>query len=220
MHLLDAWTVLAGPDLARLIGIPVAIVIAALLPGRRIAGVAALAVAIAVAMCVEMAAPLAVRIGWTALWLLVAWQAGTQGLESTRARSPRRGAIEAGAVALPLGAALALMLLAAVSRQSQTLSDLDARRASLGALVLGAGLLHLMMRRHARRALVAFAALGLGLELLASSARLADVTHAGSPPGAALLGTLVAVALVSRIAVSRENWAGSPLVSDAHELHD
>jgi hypothetical protein len=220
MHLLDAWTALHGADLARLIGIPIAILIAALLPGRRIAGVAALAVAIAVAMCVELAAPWIVRAGWAALWLAVAWQVGSEGIEAARTRRARRGGFEAGVIALPLGAGLALMLLAAVSRQAQTLSALDARRASLGALVLGAGLLHLMMRRHARRALVAFAALGLGLELLAASARMADVTHAGSPPGGALLATVVAVALVRRIAMARERWARSPLVSDAHELHD
>lgn len=220
MHLLDAWTTLAGNDFARLIGIPAAILIAALLPGRRVAGVAALAVAIAVALCAELAAPWPVRAGWSALWLVVAWQVATEGLEGSHTKRPRRGGFEAGVVALPLGAALALMLLAAVSRQSQTLSLLDARRASLGALVLGAGLLHLMMRRHARRALVAFAALGLGLELLAASARMADVTHAGAPAGGALIATVIAVALVRRIAIARERWAHSPLVSDAHELHD
>lgn len=220
MHLLDAWTALSVADLARLLGIPVAILVAALLPGRRLTGVAALAIAMLVAPCDELSAPLAVRISWVALWLVIAALTVSHGLDTARSPAPRRSGFEASAVALPLGAALALLLLAAVSRQSASLAPLDARRASLGALVLSAGVLHLMMRRHVRRALLAFGALGLGLELLAASARRADVTGAGAPAGAALLGTFVAVALVSRIAGSREQWAGSPLVSDAHELHD
>lgn len=220
MHLLDAWTALSVADLARLLGIPVAILVAALLPGRRLTGVAALAIAILVAPCDELSAPLAVRIGWVALWIAIAALTVSQGLDTARTSAPRRSGFEASVVALPLGAALALLLLAAVSRQSATLAPLDARRASLGALVLSAGVLHLMMRRHTRRALLAFGALGLGLELLAASARRADVTGAGAPAGVALLGTCVAVALVSRIAGSREQWSGSPLVSDAHELHD
>lgn len=121
-------------------------------------------------------------------------------------------------MALPLGGALLLLLLAAVSREP--LAPLDSRRASLGVLILGVGLLHLMMRRHVRRAVLAFAALGLGLELLSASARAVDVTHAGAPPGAALGATLVAVAIAWRIAGTRERVAGSPLVSDAHELQD
>ncbi len=220
MHLLDAWTALSVADLARLLGIPAAILVAALLPGRRLTGAAALAIALLVAPCAELSAPPGVRVAWVALWLVIAGLTISHGLDTVRTPAPRRGGFEASAVALPLGAALALLLLAAVSRQSATLAPLDARRASLGALVLSVGVLHLMMRRHTRRALLAFGALGLGLELLAASARRADVTGAGAPAGAALLGTCVAVALVSRIAGSREQWAGSPLVSDAHELHD
>ncbi|MFN8587659.1 MAG: hypothetical protein U0704_07625 [Candidatus Eisenbacteria bacterium] len=220
MHLLDAWTALSVADLARLLGIPLAIIVATLLPGRRPSGVAALVIAVAVALCVELADGWRVRAAWTAAWLAVAWFAGARGLDGPRPRTRRRGGFEAGVVALPLGGALALLLLAAVSRQSSTLAPLDARRASLGVLVLGAGLLHLMMRRHARRATLAFASLGLGLELLATAARRADVTGAGAPAGAALAATLVAVALVARIAGARERFADSPLVSDAHELHD
>lgn len=220
MHLLDAWTALSVADLARLLGIPLAILVAALLPGRRAIGVAALVIAIAVAACAELADGWVVRAAWCGAWLAVAWFAGASGLDAARRRPVRRGGFEAGVVALPLGGALALLLLAAVSRQSLTLSALDVRRASLGVFVLGAGLLHLMMRRHARRATLAFASLGLGLELLATSARRADVTGAGAPAGAALAATLVAVALVARIAGARERFADSPLVSDAHELPD
>lgn len=216
MHLLAAWKALGTLDLLRLLGIPAAVLCAALLPGRNAARIAALAVAVASALLAEIAAPWYVRAGWPALWLLVAWHAGAAG--EGPARPPRRGGFEAGVLALPLGVGLVLLLLAAVSRQA--LAAGAARLASLGALVLGAGLLHLMLRRHARRALVAFAALGLGLELLAAAARSVDALHAGPPPGGALAAALAATALTLRVAGARERHAGSPLVSDAHELHD
>jgi len=218
MQLLEAWTSLAPFDLVRLLAPPVAVVLAALLPGRRAAMGAALLVAVAVAGLDELAAPSWVRIGWVVLWALVAWQSGARGHEGAAAPPRRRGAFEAGAVALPLGLALLLLMLVAISRQN--LSAADARRASLGALVVCAGLLHLMMRRHVRRALVAFAALALGLELLAASARAADVLRAGPPAGTALGAALLSLALVSRIAGTRERFSGSPLVSDAHDLRD
>lgn len=218
MRLLDAWTSLDPWTLARLAGLPIAILLAALLPGRRAARVTSVVIAALVATLAELGPSAPLRLGWTITWLLVAWQAGAAGHEGARTRTRRRAGIEAGALALPLGAALALLLLAAVSRQ--TLPALDERRASLGALVLGTALLHLMMRRHARRALVAFAGLGLGLELLAASARSADVMHAGAPAGGALVATLFVIALAGRIAGARERYAGSPFVGDAHELHD
>jgi len=218
MHLMAAWSALPSHDLARLLGPPAAVLLAAILPGRRVAALAALLCAVGVGAMDELAAPPIVRAGWVALWLLVAWQSGALGHEPPRPPSVRRGAIESGAVALPLGFGLLLLLLAALARQ--TLAPADARRASLGALFVCAGLLHLMMRRHVRRALVAFAALGLGLELLAAAARATDVLHAGAPAGVALAGALGVVALTRRIAGARERFAGSPLVGDAHELHD
>lgn len=218
MHLIEAWTGLPLLELARLLGMPIAIFLAALLPGRRVAAAAALAVAVGVAALDELAAPSLVRAGWVALWLLVAWQSGARGYDGGAAPPARRGALEAGAVALPLGLGLILLLLVSLSRQG--LASAEALRSSLGALVLGAGLLHLMLRRHVRRSLVAFAALGLGLELLAASARAADVLHAGPPAGVALAAAVLAVALAARIAGARERFAGSPMVNDAHELHD
>jgi hypothetical protein len=219
MHLLAAWKALGTLDLLRLLGIPAAVMCAALLPGRNATRAAALAVALATALLIELSAPWYVRAGWPCAWLLVAWQAGAAGDGPGDAQATvRRGAFESGMLALPLGLGLVLLLLAATSRQ--LLGATDARLASLGALVLGAGLLHLMLRRHVRRALVAFAALGLGLELLAAAVRSADALHAGPPAGGALGGTLVALALTLRIAGSRERYAHSPLVSDAHELHD
>jgi len=220
MHLLAAWTTLGTIELVRLLGIPVAVLFAALLPGRNTARAAALVVAAASALLVELSGSWMVRAGWAVLWLLVAWQAGATGDAAAGESAPpgRRGGFEAGILALPLGLGLVLLLLAATSRQP--LADADARLASLGALVLGAGLIHLMFRRHVRRALVAFAALGLGLELLAAAARSVDAQHAGPTAGSALAAALVALALTLRIAGSRERFAGSPLVSDAHGLHD
>lgn len=215
MHLLAAWKALGTLDVVRLLGIPAAVLCAALLPGRDATRFAALAVAVAVALLGELAAPWYVRAGWPALWLLVAWQAGAAG---EGVRVVRRGGFEAGMLALPLGIGLVMLLLAATSRQ--LLAPAEARLASLGAVVLGAGLLHLMLRRHARRALVAFAALGLGLELLAAAARSVDALHAGPPAGVGLGAAGIAHALTLRVAGSRERFAGSPLVSDAHGLHD
>lgn len=218
MHLLDAWTSLDPFDSLRLLGIPLAVLLATLLPGRGVARLAALVGAVCVALLHEMDAPWLVRAGWTLLWLLVAGWAGAEGHEGNPGARARRGGFESGVLALPLGLGLLTLLLAAVSRQ--VLSPLDERRAALGALALGAGLLHLMMRRHIRRATLAFASMGLGLELLTAAARSADVTHVGTPAGAPLVGALLVAALTARIAAGRERYAGSPLVSEAHELRD
>lgn len=218
MHLLAAWTSLGTLDLLRLLGIPAAVLVAALLPGRAIARAAALAVAIAAALLAELDAPWWVHAGWPLVWLLVAWRAGAADEPRPGARAAGRATFESGLLALTLGLAIALLLLAGASRQ--TLAPGDARVTSLGALLVSFGLLHLMLRRHLRRALAAFAALGLGLELLAAAARSVDAMHAGAPAGGALAATLVAMALAHRVAGSRERYAGSPLVGDAHELHD
>ena len=106
----------------------------------------------------------------------------------------------------------------AVARQD--LSPEDARRASYGALVMVVGIIHLMLRRHARRAGVAFASLGLGLQVLEGAARSAQVPETLVPGGAVLLATAIAAALATRVAVIREHIAGTAWVSDAHDLHD
>ncbi len=218
MHLLEAWTSLGPLHLARLLALPGAMLVATLLPGRQLARVAALVGAAGVALLHEMAVPWWVRIAWVLLWLGIAWLSGLPDRPELASSPPRKRGVEAGAVALPLGLALLALMLAAVWRQ--TFEPDDARRASLGALLVGLGLLHLMMRRHVRRAILAVGALGVGLELLTASARAADVAHEGAPAGAAWLAAIVVITLVTRIADGRERYAGSAFVSDAHELQD
>jgi uncharacterized membrane protein YidH (DUF202 family) len=218
MHLLEAWTSLGPFHLARLLALPGAMLVATLLPGRQLARVAALVGAAGVALLSEMAVPWWVRVVWVLLWLGIAWLSGKPDRPEFASTPSRRRGVEAGAVALPLGLALLALMLAAVWRQ--TFEPDDARRASLGALLVGLGLLHLMMRRHVRRAALAVGALGVGLELLTASARAADVAHEGPPAGAAWLAALLVITLVTRIADGRERYAGSAFVSDAHELQD
>ena len=218
MHLLEAWTTLGPLHLARLLALPGAMLVATLLPGRVLARAAALVGAAAVLLLVEMAVPEWIRGAWVLAWLAIAWQAGLPERPDLPPSPVRRRGFEAGAVALPLGLALLALMLAAVWRQ--TFQPEDARRASLGALLIGIGLLHLMMRRHVRRAALAMGSLGVGLELLTASARSADVAHEGAPAGTALLATVLATTIVTRIADGRERYAGSAFVSDAHELQD
>ena len=218
MHLLEAWTTLGPFHLARLLALPGAILVATLLPGRVLARGTALVSALAVGLLDELAVPWWARGAWVVLWLVIAWQAGMPERADLLPSPPRRRGFEAGAVALPLGIALLALMLAAVWRQ--TFEADDARRASLGAMLVGLGLLHLMMRRHVRRASLALGALGVGLELLTASGRAADVAHEGAPAGAALLAAALAILIVARIAEGRERYAGSAFVSDAHELQD
>ncbi len=218
MHLLEAWTTLGPLHLARLLAIPGAMLVATLLPGRVLARGAALVGAAGVLLLAEMTVPWWIRSAWVLAWLAIAWQSGLPERPDLSLHPPRRRGFEAGAVALPLGLALLALMLAAVWRQ--TFHPDDARRASLGALLVGLGLLHLMMRRHVRRAAIAMGSLGVGLELLTASARSVDVAHEGAPAGTALLATALAAIIVTRIAEGRERYAGSAFVSDAHELQD
>jgi hypothetical protein len=218
MHLLEAWTSLGPFHLARLLALPGAMLVATLLPGRQLARASALVGAVGVLLLTEMAVPWWVRGAWCVLWLAIAWQSGLRERPDLAQAPPRRRALEAGAVALPLGLALLALMLAAVWRQA--FEPDDARRASLGALLVGLGLLHLMMRRHVRRAALAVGALGVGLELLTAAARATDVAHEGAPAGSALLAAALGITIITRIADGRERYAGSVFVSDAHELQD
>ena len=216
MHFLDAWLGSPPLDLLRS-AVPAGLLLLAVLaPGRLTARLAALGVALALPLLPELAAPGWVTAGWVALWLLVAWWAGRP---ASGAAGPGAslGGLESGAIGLALGLALLALVEAGVARL-----DLDGaltRRASCGVLLIVLGLLHLMLRRHAVRAAAAFAAMGLGLQLLDGAVR--SVSLGGTAPaGLPLLATALAVALALRVGRAREAVAGSAWVGDAHDLHD
>lgn len=218
MHFLDAWRELSALDLFRLLAPIVLIGAATFLPGARVVRAAAIGVAALLPGLRELAAPPAWVMAWVALWLAIAWRGSGVGEEEPRPITRGRGALESGAVAFGVGLALLLLLAAAVARQD--MAPEDTRRASWGILALGAGVLHLMLRRHLRRAAVAFGAMGLGLQMLHGAARGSQMPVGLPPEGSVWIGTALATLLVVRIAAVRERAAGSPWVHDAHDLHD
>jgi len=217
VHFFDAWTELGPIDLLRILSPALLLLIAIVIPGRNTARLTALGMAIVVPFLRELGVTSWIMAGWVLLWVAVAWLARGGGLARRPLAAPR-GMIETGAIGFLLALALLALLLAAVARQD--LAPEDGRRASLGIIVVGLGLLHLMIRRHARRATVALAALGLGLQVLDGAARGAEPPGTVGPAGWVLLATAVTVALTGRIAANRERHAGSAWVSDAHDLHD
>jgi hypothetical protein len=214
----DAWRELSAIDLVRLLAAPALLVAATLLPGARIVRIAAIGVAVLIPGLRELACSAPQVAGWSALWLFLAWRAAGTHEGETEPLTPVRGMFETGTLSLVLGVLLVMLLIVGVGRQD--LSPEDARRASWGVLMLGIGLLHLMLRRHARRSAVAFAAMGLGLQVLDGAARGAQVRTHPEPTGGVLLATAIASLVVLRIASARERHAGSPWVHDAHDLHD
>jgi hypothetical protein len=218
VQFLESWTELSPFDLLRLMAPATFLTAVAFLPGVKVARLAAVGVALTVPFLRELGVSPALTAAWSALWLLVAWGAGVPDGAARRPLAARRGGLEASTVGLLLGLVLLVLLIAAVARQD--LSPEDARRASYGALILSLGLIHLMTRGHARRAGVAFASLGLGLQVLDGAARAAQVPETLPPGGVVLLATAMAVALAMRMAISREGLAGTAWVSDAHDLHD
>jgi hypothetical protein len=214
---LDAWAALPPVHLLHL-ALPCALlVLAVLLPGRMMARLAALGMAAALPYLRELGTPVAVTVGWVLLWLAIAWHAGLPSGGTSRSGA-RLGGLESGTVGLLLGPALLVLLMAAVARLD--LGPELTRRGSYGAALVCLGLLHLMLRRHAVRAATAFAAIGLGLQVLGSAARGVVMPGEAPPPGAILLATAVAVALAVRSGGARESALGSAWVSDAHDLHD
>lgn len=217
VHFLDAWAALPPLDLLRFAAPAALLLVAVLVPGRVMARLATLGLAVSLPFVRESGASAWVTAGWVLLWLAIAWQAGLP--SSPAARSGARwGGLESGTVGLLLGPALLALLIAGVARL-----DLDAaltRRCSFGVLLVSLGFLHLMLRRHAVRAATAFAAMGLGLQVLQGVVR--SVVTASGPPAAGLplLATALAVALALRVASVRESALGSSWVSDAHDLHD
>ena len=109
-------------------------------------------------------------------------------------------------------------MLAAVWRQ--TFEPDDARRASLGALLVGLGLLHLMMRRHVRRAPIAWARWASGSSCSPRPRAPWTSRTRARPRAARCWRQHSAITIVTRIADARERYAGSPFVTDAHELQD
>lgn len=218
MEFLDCWTELALPDLLRLLAPAVFLATAALLPGVRVVRLAAIGVALTIPLVEELGVTPRFTVAWSALWLLIAWATRGQEGAARRPLAARHGVLEASTVGLLLGVALMTLLIAAVARQA--LSPEEARRASYGALLIMLGILHLMLHGHVRRAGAAFGSLGLGLQVLDSAAREAQVFVALNPGGSVLLATVLATSLAIRVATTRERLAGTAWVSDAHDLHD
>jgi hypothetical protein len=218
VHFLDAWTELSLFDLVRLLAPAIFLAAAAFVPGHRVARVAAFGIALSVPFLRELELSPLYVVAWVGIWLALAWRAGLPEGEPRRPIATTRGALESGAIGLLLGIVLLTLLLAAVARQD--LSPEDGRCSSLGVLLLGLGLIHLMLRRHVRRAGVAFAAMGLGVQTLDGAARAAQVPGTLAPQGAVLLCTVLAIWLAMRLASTRSRYAGTAWVSDAHDLHD
>ena len=217
MHFIDSWVALPPLDLARLLLPAAFLLLAVMLPGRGPARMGSLGVALCLPLQHELELPARLLAVWVVLWITIAWQAGRVTSGARRAFTTRLAGMEPGTVALLIGAALLVLLLAAVGRQNLSLED--TRRVAFGLFLLVLGLLHLMLRRHALRAAVAFGALGLGLQVLDGMARRSEVGPA-SPASGVVLATAIAVALTVRIAGSRERAAGTAWVSDAHDLRD
>lgn len=156
--------------------------------------------------------------GWTAMWLAIAWGVGLPRGPATNELPPRPGGFESGVVGMMLTLAIVTLLVVAIGRANLSLEL--TRRASYAVLILGAGVLHLLLRRDMQRAMVAFGALGLGLQFLDGIAR-ESVLPLGDPPAGLVLGaTAMTVALAARVARVRQQEAGSAWVNDAHDLHD
>ena len=217
MHFLDAWAALPRLELLRF-AVPAALLlVAVLVPGRALARLVTLGLALSLPFLRELGAPAWVTAGWVLLWLAISWQAGLPSSRTVRSGA-RLGGLESGTVGLLLGPALFALLLAGVARL-----DLDAaltRQCSFGVLLVSLGFLHLMLRRHAVRAVTAFAAMGLGLQLLVAAVRTVVTTGGAPPAGLPLLASALAVALTARIGGARVATTGTAWVSDAHDLHD
>ena len=217
MHFLDAWAALPRLELLRFAVPATLLLVAVLVPGRTLARIVTLGLALSLPFLRELGAPAWVTAGWVLLWLAISWQAGLPSRRTVRSGA-RLGGLESGTVGLLLGPALFALLLAGMARL-----DLDAaltRQCSFGVLLVSLGFLHLMLRRHALRAATAFAAMGLGLQVLQGAVRTVVTTGGAPPVGLPLFASALAVALAARIGVARVTTTGTAWVSDAHDLHD
>ena len=218
MDLFKLWFGLPPQDLLRLLLPAALLTLATVLPGRGVARIASLGVALALPFLRPLDTPLPITAAWSALWLVVAWQVGLPAPGNAPAPPRRPGAFESGTVGLLVALALLGLMVASLARQD--LEPVVGRRVLMGLLLIGIGVLHLMLRGHVRRAAIAFASLGLGLQVLDGTARGAELAGSAPARGGVWLATAVAVALVLRLGLGRERFAGSPWVSDAHDLHD
>jgi hypothetical protein len=217
MRFLSAWTEVGMPTLVLALLAPGVLLFSALLPGRRTARIAAAAVALLVLTLGVLGLEGGIRWGWSALWGLIAWRVGRP-RPRTPQPMPRPGGVESGAIGLLLSLALIVLMISAVARSNSGANE--TRIASYGLLLVAIGLLHLMLRRDAVRALLAFGALGLGLQILLVGAR-DDLLGTGiENQGAMLLASALSLALTDRVVRAREASAGTPWVSEAHDLHD
>src|SRR5262249_39370933 len=192
--------------------------LAIVLPGRGAARAVSLGVALTLPFLRPLDTPAPLTAAWSALWLVVAWQVGLPALADAPPPRRRSGAVESRAVGLLVGAALLLVMVASLARPG--LQARVGRRVVMALLLIGLGMLHLMLRGHVRRAAIAFAALGIGLQVLDGVARGAELPGSAPARGGVWLATAIAVVLVIRLSYARERFAGSPWVSDAHDLHD
>ena len=147
MHFIDAWTSLPPLGLIRLLLPAAFLVLAVFVPGRGTARLAALGVALCLPLVRELEVPRSLLVVWVALWVLIAWQAGRVTAGARRSLTTRLAGMEPGTVGLRIGAALLVLLLAAVARQD--LAPEESRRVAYAMLLIDLGLLHLMLRRHA-----------------------------------------------------------------------
>uniref|UniRef100_A0A832I3C1 Uncharacterized protein n=1 Tax=Eiseniibacteriota bacterium TaxID=2212470 RepID=A0A832I3C1_UNCEI len=216
MSFLEAWS-LPSIEIALLALPALCLAVPLLVPGARVAALAALATAAACAGTPLLDAPAPLRAGWVLLWAAIGvglWRA-----PAPRAAPPGRGAgLEAAAIGLAVGGGLFAVLAFAAARQ-----DLPApltRRLSLGLMLIGLGLLHLMLRRHVVRASAGFAALAFGVQVMEGAARGVAVPPPAGVGASALLAGALAAGLAFRVGEARRRHAGSAWVSDAHDLHD
>ena len=216
-HFVDAWTGLPPLDLLLLLTPPAVAIIAMLLPGRAVARTASIVIAFAAPLLPDLGSE-AVRASWFALWLGVAIVSGVKRDPTPRGEASRPGGVESGAIGLLLGGALLVLMIVALGRQN--LPPELTRPASVGMLLITAGLAHLMLRRDSLRGAMAFATIGLGLQWLDHAVRLIVLEAGTLPEGAVLFASAVAVMLAMRVAFVRQHDAGSAWVSHAHDLHD
>lgn len=217
MRVLSPWSELGALSSAALLAVLGVLALSAFLPGRRLARLVAAGVAIATPLLEPLGLPLANRLAWAALWAVVAWRAGDSS-GTWRPPGGRAEGVESGTIGLFIGVGFLGIMLAAVARQP--LSGAETRLATYGLALIVVGLLHLMLRRDARRAMLAFGALGLGLDVLARGDRDVLLPGAAERGPEIVIATAVALALIDRLAGGREAHARSPWVSDAHDLHD